>query len=491
VQHRANTILILCDTDRDESYITINILPDDVLLEIFDFWVSDVELRWRLLGHVCRRWREIVFASPRRLNLQILCTHRTPVKTDLGIWPTFPITIVYDIPQRSRGDDRSRGEDNIIAALEHKDRVYKVRLRVWYSQLAKITAVMREPFPLLTHLDIVATPATRSDGVEFVPVLPIDFLGGSAPRLHYLSLLSVPFPTIRTILLSTNNLVSLCLYRIPQTGYISPEAMLACLAVLSKLERFDLGFLSVPDQTRRPPITEIQTVLPALTNFTFLGTSEYLEDLVARINSPKLDQIRIDFVNQPANFQASQLSQFIGRTGPVFSHAEATFSDEYTFSMHPQTIRPPWYLSTPGIIIRWGKVDWRVSHVVQAISQFKMSATLSNVVHLKLELDHGRARQLEGSTYDVEWQRFLRQFSNVKTLYVSRKLAPHISLVLEEIAEGMAAEVLPSLDLIWLGGQRASSIKKFVASRRLADRRVTVIGIKKEFNRRIEAYDGI
>ena len=264
--------------------------------------------------------------------------------------------------------------------------------------------------------------------------------------------------------------------------------MVACLAVLSKLERFDLGFASVPYQTRRPPVTGIQTVLPALTKFQFLGASEYLEDLVSRINSPTLDHIRIEFMNQSADFQASQLSQFIDRIGPVFRHAEVTFSDEYTFSMHPQTIR---HLFSPNIIIRWKNVNWRVSHVVQALSQSKMFATLSNVVHLKLELDRGRDRQLEGSTYNVEWRRFLRQFSNVKTLYVSRKLAPHISLVLEETAEGVATEVLPSLDLIWLGGQRASSIKKFVASRRFADRRVTVIGIKKEFIKRIESYDGI
>ena len=292
---------------------------------------------------------------------------------------------------------------------------------------------MREPFLLLTHLDI--STAWQCDEVEFAPVLPIDFLGGSAPRLHGLTLGSIPFPTIRTLLLSTNNLVSLCLYRIPPTGYISPEAMVACLAVLSKLERFDLGFASVPYQTRRPPVTGIQTVLPALTKFQFLGASEYLEDLVARINSPTLDHIRIEFMNQPADFQASQLSQFIDRTGPVFRHAEVTFSDEYTFSMHPQTIR---HLFSPNIIIRWKNVNWRVSHVVQALSQSKMFATLSNVVHLKLELDRGRDRQLEGSTYNVEWRRFLRQFSNVKTLYVSRKLAPHISLVLEETAEGVA-----------------------------------------------------
>jgi hypothetical protein len=51
--------------------------------------------KWHTLVHVCQRWRQIVFASPRRLNLQILCTHGTPVRKNLGIWPAFPIAIDY------------------------------------------------------------------------------------------------------------------------------------------------------------------------------------------------------------------------------------------------------------------------------------------------------------------------------------------------------------------------------------------------------------
>jgi F-box-like len=44
-------------------------LPDDVLLEIFDFYVNkdkdkyyknEIEA-WQTLVHVCRRWRSVVF----------------------------------------------------------------------------------------------------------------------------------------------------------------------------------------------------------------------------------------------------------------------------------------------------------------------------------------------------------------------------------------------------------------------------------------------
>ncbi|KAI9455082.1 hypothetical protein BJY52DRAFT_1417606 [Lactarius psammicola] len=115
----------------------ISKLPDDVLLEIFDFCQKnhhtqdDDTLRigrnvwkWHILVQVCRRWRQIIFGSPHRLNLRILCTYRTPVRKNLGIWPAFPIVIDYHYRQSKRGiqpDD----EDNVVAALnsEHLDRV--------------------------------------------------------------------------------------------------------------------------------------------------------------------------------------------------------------------------------------------------------------------------------------------------------------------------------------------------------------------------------
>ncbi|KAH9963476.1 hypothetical protein BGW80DRAFT_1351168, partial [Lactifluus volemus] len=34
---------------------------------------------WHRLAHVCRRWRHIIFDSPRSLNLQLFCTYGTPV----------------------------------------------------------------------------------------------------------------------------------------------------------------------------------------------------------------------------------------------------------------------------------------------------------------------------------------------------------------------------------------------------------------------------
>ena len=134
----------------DAGQVTIDTLPDDALLYVFDFYVaqaSGVEA-WHKLVHVCRRWRIIVFGSPRRLNLRIKCTDETPVKEKLDIWPALPIII-------SGHCESSNSLDNIKAALEHHGRVYQIELCVpWRSEVAEVLkfAALKAPFPMLTDM---------------------------------------------------------------------------------------------------------------------------------------------------------------------------------------------------------------------------------------------------------------------------------------------------------------------------------------------------
>ena len=73
---------MIADWRRDVGQMKrIDILPDDVLLRIFDFYVDMGRLyvkkeieEWQTLVHVCRRWRGLVLGSPRRLNLRLWCT---------------------------------------------------------------------------------------------------------------------------------------------------------------------------------------------------------------------------------------------------------------------------------------------------------------------------------------------------------------------------------------------------------------------------------
>ena len=463
-------------------------LPDNVLLEIFDYYQKNLPYtlrttwKWHSLVHVCQKWRQVVFASPHRLNLQILCTHRTPVRRDLSIWPAFPIVINY---RNSGSGIEPDDEDNVVAALEHPNRVYYVRLAVMGSQLGKMAAAMQEPFPVLTHLHIGS-----DDGNA--PTLPTKFLGASAPRLQNIYLHRIPFPALPTLLLSTNDLVKLELRRIPPTGYISPEAMVACLAALPRLDTFHIGFRSAssrPDRILPPP--ETRTVLPSLTSFEFKGASEYLEDLVSQIESPQLDRTFIVFFNQLVDFQAARLSGFIDRSlGPKLIslvHGQITFFSHWvTFNMYPDENYPSSNSGSATITISCEGVDWQVSHIAQVLTYF--TDTLSNVVYLKLNVEP-EDLQLKGMD-DVEWEHLLRQCSIVQTLQVSQELAGHVAHALEHIAEETVTEVLPSLTLIHLAGQPASSTENFITARKLSGLPVRVVHTTTEFNNRIKSYCG-
>ncbi|KAH9172847.1 hypothetical protein EDB89DRAFT_1905745 [Lactarius sanguifluus] len=471
---------------------TINMLPDNVLLEIFDLCQEEYNVLdamdhvwgWHFFVHVCRRWRQIIFESPHRLNLRIFCTYGTPVRKNLDIWPALPIVMNY-----VNHDDWTgvlpNDEDNVVAALEHPDRVSHFRLSATGSQLDKMAAVMQEPFPVLQGLYI------HSDDRNAL-VLPAKFLGGSAPLLQYIELYGIPFPALPTLLLSASDLVWLHLFNIPPTGYFAPKAMVACLAVLLRLESIAIQFQSATPRSDRislPPAT--RTVLPALTFLRFMGASEYLEDLVAQIDSPQLDRIRIYYLNQLVDFQVGQLSEFVDRSvGPKltkFRHAKVTlFSAYVSFEIDRPSheIRPTYDHPVRTAILCQG-IDWQVSHIAQVLSH--VSITLSNVVHLKLAVVDTYSGQLE-DTDDVDWPHLLHLFTTVQTLHVSQKIASRVALALEDIIGEMAAEVLPTLDLIYLMGLPASSVENFVTARRLSGRPLTVVDTEREFNERLESY---
>ena len=269
--------------------IRIDVLPDDVLLQIFDFYVDKNLIEaWHMLVHVCRRWRSLVFESPRRLNLRLFCTRKTPARNMLNVWPALPLFISGHITLSSC-------VDNIIAALEQSNRVCHVDLWGLEWKLDKVLAAMQVPFPELTHLSLASGGLTP-------PVTPDLFLGGSAPRLQHFWLLAIPFPGLPKLLLSATHLVYLSLRHIPRSGYISPEAMVALPSALSSLETLILRLLfqysqSRPDWESLHPPASKHSVMPALEYFDFQGVIEYFEDLITFIDAPQLDDLRISFIN--------------------------------------------------------------------------------------------------------------------------------------------------------------------------------------------------
>ena len=175
----------------------------------------------------------------------------------LDAWPAFPISI-HDNPDTSQAE----GVDNIFSALVRNDRIYQIEFQEIPSPLlGSYVEMMQVPFPALTSLELCSEDVT-------VLVLRDSFLGGSAPRLRSFDLNGIPFPALPKLLVTSIDLVKLSLWRIPHSGYISPDEMVTCLSSMIRLESFTLGFLSprsYPDRAARRPLLLTRIVLPALT----------------------------------------------------------------------------------------------------------------------------------------------------------------------------------------------------------------------------------
>ena len=448
-------------------------LPDDVLVEIFDFCLvkamedeegvySENKMKaWQALVHVCRRWRSVVFGSSRRLELKLRCTTKTPVRDTLDVWPALPLVV----------QGHTGILDNIIGLLECSDRINQISL--WGANWEDILEAMEVSFPELTVLSLQHHYRAK-------PLLPLSdsFLGGSAPRLRDLELDNVPFQGLPKLLSSATHLTNLRLYDIPHSVYISPEAMLACLSILTGLRVLALGFKSPqsrPDQESRRPPSQKRTVLPVLAYFRFSGACEYLEDLVARADAPRLYSLHITFFNDIV-FNTPQFTQFISRTPTLkaFDKAIVFLSD------HDATIRLS--LKTSGdeklnVAISCRVLDWQVSFLEQVCTSFLPA--LSALEDLYISEHPYRQPVWEDNIDSALWLELLRPFTTVKDLFLSEKISLHVVPALQELVGGRTIEVLPALQNVFIEGLQPSGpveegVGKFVAARQVISHSIAV-----------------
>ena len=475
--------------------VTINVLPDDVFLLIFHFdrvahlnQLGDVNRlgdlpsgwRWHRLIHVCQRWRSVVLASPNFLDLRLVCGPRTRVEL-MAIWPPLPIII--------RDDDRlSMPEDyDFGAAIVHRSRVREINLHLTRSQLQRLALAMREQFPALIHLKLHfhrPVPNKSLDGsapcIQSRPPAPLPdrFLDESAPGIQSLELESIPFPALPKLLLSATDLVRLSLWDIPHSGYISPEAMGASLAVLANLKSLTIEFespLSRPGRESRCPPPPTRTTLHALTHFEFKGVSVYLEDLLAWINTPSLDFIWITFFHQLI-FDTPLLSKLMrGRTTIEALHDAHMDICRYDIRLGPH---PPHRSFDERIRLRISciKLDWELSSLAQAFTSFFPSIHMVERLYIRGDRYWG-----EDDNENMQWLDVFRPFTAVKNLYVSKELTKRIACALQELVEERATDALPSLERLFMETDRdhplgpiEEAIEPFVATRQALGHAIVV-----------------
>ncbi|KAH8986357.1 hypothetical protein EDB92DRAFT_2116480 [Lactarius akahatsu] len=453
---------------------TIDVLSDNVFVEIFDFCLRDPTTN-RFTNRIeviqrTKKWQRLV-----HLLIRDTCQAESTILAHHLASHPGRIDFVYGMGLAPED------EDNVIDALSrHASRVHRIDILGSSSLLNDVATVMQAPFPVLTYLDLTwdlkDLPAPFFRGA---PVIPGGgFLGGSAPRLQYLRLKCVSFPQLPTLLLSARDLVTLKLKDIYQNGYISLEAMVGSLAVLTRLRTLSIAFYDdtpPPDQRRSRPDPPMPVILPALTVFRYRGCCEYLEDFLAQIDTPRLDDLAIEYFVQ--EIQATQLSRFIDRTKNLkldkFCRAEVTFfyEDTYVEFDYPQGGRRQARLSLKILGQVW--LHRQVPCVVQVLG--RLVPMFSNVNHLDAHGDHVHSRGM----YITDWLPFFR-------LFPADTADP----------EETVTDVLPALRLIWLDeaaddededgdhNEPVGSIEQFLSLRQLSGCPVTVVDTEDEFDRR-------
>jgi hypothetical protein len=395
------------------------------------------------------------------LNLRLLCRKATPVREMLDIWPAFPIEIHDDWIRT-----RNVGLDNIVAALEHPDRVRNIILTNLPSSVGEaLAAAMQVPFPELIFLRLWSDYRPTS-------ALPDSFVGGSVPRLQTLHLAGIPFPAVPNLLLSASDLISLSLRGVPHSGYISPGAMVACLSSLNRLKYLDLGFnnspQSRPDQPSPPPQT--RAVLPALTNLSFAGMTDYSEDFLTRIDTPVLKNFSMSFFPGLV-FGVPYFKQFISRTKGL---------------KPPEVARvcfDPWCMPLAlKLNQQHGSILEVRCHRIDLITLVcgQLSPFFSLIERLDFFVSHSPLEpQGEDDIEPTEFPELFRPFTAVRSFHVSRSLVPLITTALQGLIGLRATEVLPNLCDIFLGGSAmpgivTESMQPFITAREVSGQPVAV-----------------
>ena len=454
--------------------MTASALPDDALLEIFKFYVDQIphDDAWHTLVHVCRKWRYVVFSSPRWLHLELRCTNKSPAKTMLDVWPALPIVIDAYITSSRRS-----GVRNLIAALKRHDLVCRINIWGVPNSLLR-SAAMKKRFPELTDLTI------RSNE-DNAPVIPDSFLDGSAPRLQSLEFRGIPFlfPALGKLLLSATNLVTLRLLDIPHSGYISPDLIVTSLSALTRLQELFIDFRSPrsrADRERRHPSLLKRVVLPSLTEFYFKGDSEYLEDVVGRIDAPSLARFTITFFNQLV-FATPRLRDFFSRT-ELFQEPHraevfvATSCMNFTlFQRKGMADRPTLEVAIPCAVF-----EWQLSTLAQFCSSSLPPLPTLERLNIRGYIYDPKNNVWIDDEESSQWLELLHPFVAVRDLVLPLQLpvASRVATALRELTGSTVTEVLPALRRIFVDPFNVEPIQEalapFITARQLSGQPVSL-----------------
>jgi hypothetical protein len=260
--------------------------------------------------------------------------------------------------------------------------------------------------------------------------------------------------------------------------------MVACLSSLTSLEMFSLAFRSPQShsgQSSRRLSSLTRVDLPILTHFRLEGVNEYIEDFVARINTPLLHDITILLFNRLL-FDTSQLNRFIGRVKNfnTLSQAEVCFQDQRAYLTLSSSENPD---SNPNIVlfISCTQSEWQLSFLAEicGTTSSRWALRLFSLERLYMLVKFAPPGHWHDDMENTQWQELFQSFTAVKDLYLSGELALRIAQALRDLVGGKETELLPALQNIFVEGRQLSvavqeTIKPFIDTRQVSGALVAV-----------------
>jgi hypothetical protein len=338
--------------------------------------------------------------------------------------------------------------------------------------LRKVIVAIAEEYPILEYMLI----ELQVEGNSTILRLPETL---QAPHLRHLMLKGFALPIGSRLFTTAVSLVTLYLYMDHASTYFYPNTLLQWLLFMPQLETLLILFSSpVPNHEVERQLAQTPIITPItllnLHRFTFQGVSSYLEALIHRITTPRLEKLEIMFFHEVAFF-VPRLLQFINTTENLrFGSAGIGFSDENfvsAFCLHEE-----FDMYAVSILVECEHLDWQVSAAAQIFNS--LGQIFSAVEHLTLEHQvHSQSSEEHNQVDRNEWRKLLSPFSNAKTLQVGDGLVEDLSRCLELEDGERPLELLPELQELTYSGRGGTGdvFTSFIDARQNADRPISLV----------------
>ena len=384
--------------------------------------------------------------------------------------PSIPLII--DHFDDKYQDLTAEDEKGIILALQHRDRIRRIRIIKPTPILQKVITALEGEFPILEFLLIWHqrhyTPVIEITNLN----LPESF---RAPHLRRLLLKNFATPIESPRLTTMGNLVTLFLAKIPLSAYFHPNVLLQRLSLMPQLEVLWIGFnhgRDVEKQLLRTPIVT-RVILPNLRWLGFHGSSAYLELLLTWVTAPLAEKLRIHFFNRMI-YSIPHFRQFMSAARNFQVKTAALYFNEN----HLRVVAYPYMgagLHSLHMELGGRYLDWQIVSAAQVFCA--LSTVFSVVEDLSLNYSrHHMSLEWNNEADRIHWRKLLGSFGKVKTLTVNSGLVRQLSGALQPGEEESLAELLPELQKLSHSARGAlpSAFTKFIEARQKAGRPVTV-----------------